>query len=321
VIYCDGGRYLSDYDCPTLFKYDIDARGNVSSRKVLCSYPEQNSCSEEVMRSVIKDVATYCPAQSYGLICGSHATGWLPVNTTRSFGDDSGSKIDIPTLASALTGSGVHFSYILMDACMMSQVEVAYELRNTADYMILSPAEVMSTGFPYVNIIRDLLAAGDTETHAINMAKDFIDYYKGSWGTIAVIKSSEMEALATATRNMISQYQERMSTVFTASKLSTMQSLYGYTKINSYKNSTYDYIAFAKELTDGNIPTYVTTALNNAVVYADYVDEYYYMGSKYSFGNIDADCYSGIGCYIPHPSYSNWNTYYQTLSWTQAIGQ
>ena len=29
----------------------------------------------------------------------------------------------------------------------MSQVEVAYELRNTADYLILSPAEIWDKGF------------------------------------------------------------------------------------------------------------------------------------------------------------------------------
>lgn len=31
----------------------------------------------------------------------------------------------------------------------MGGIEVAYELRNKTDYMIASPAEVISNGFPY----------------------------------------------------------------------------------------------------------------------------------------------------------------------------
>ena len=42
----------------------------------------------------------------------------------------------------------------------MSQVEVAYELRNTADYLILSPAEVMSAGFPYFKITKIFIVCG-----------------------------------------------------------------------------------------------------------------------------------------------------------------
>ncbi|MCS2389098.1 clostripain-related cysteine peptidase [Bacteroides thetaiotaomicron] len=43
-------------------------------------------------------------------------------------GDDNGSKINIPELAEVLSQTSIHFNYILMDACLMSQVEVAYEL-------------------------------------------------------------------------------------------------------------------------------------------------------------------------------------------------
>ena len=63
---------------------------------------------------------------------------------------------------------GPDFDYILFDACLMSQVEVAYELRDTADYLILSPAEVMSAGFPYFKITKYLLSADNSEQNAIN---------------------------------------------------------------------------------------------------------------------------------------------------------
>ena len=36
--------------------------------------------------------------------------------------------------------------------------------------------------------------------------------------------------------------------------------------------------------------------------------------------NIDVETYSGIGCYIPHDGYDNWNNYFKNLSWYTAAG-
>lgn len=149
VIYWDGGSRKGEFPVPTLFKYEVDGKGSVSKREVIKTYSSQNSVSNEVIINVLKDVEAYCPAEKYSLILGSHATGWLPADysKSRSFGDDNGAKIHIPDLSKALEQSGIHFDYILFDACLMSQVEVAYELRNTADYLILSPAEGYECGF------------------------------------------------------------------------------------------------------------------------------------------------------------------------------
>ena len=77
----------------------------------------------------------------------------------------------------------------------MSQVEVAYELRNAADYLILSPAEIWDKGFPYFKMVKYLLATDNTKQNAINIAKDFVNFYENEcteripWATIAVIKT------------------------------------------------------------------------------------------------------------------------------------
>lgn len=324
VVYCDGGKYLRDYSSPTLFKYTIDKNGNVSARKVIYTYPEQNSCDPEVITEVIEDVAALCPAKSYGLLLGSHATGWLPVNTskTRTFGDDDGAKIEIPELAKAIEASGIHFDYMLVDACLMSQVEVAYELRNTADYLILSPAEIMAYGFPYKNIVRHMLNTTESNKEiAVSMAKEYIDFYKSytyKWGTIAVINGGEMEELAAETERMVENYSDRMTSVFTTAKLDEMQGRCNYgrrlSSQSDFSYSSYDLLAFARELTDDNIPLSFSTALNRTVVYRDYVNDY-----KLSYVNIDPDNFSGIGCYIQRAGYSNWNSYYTTLGWSAAV--
>lgn len=317
VIYWDGGSRKSEFPDPTLFKYEVDGKGKVSKREVIKTYSSQNSVSNEVINRVLKDVEAYCPAEKYSLIFGSHATGWLPVDhsKSRSFGDDSGAKINIPDLSEALKQSGIHFDYILFDACLMSQVEVAYELRDAADYLILSPAEVMSAGFPYFKMMKYLLSADNTEQNVINVAKDYIDYYKNEydypWATIAVIKTDEMQALANIAYSIMGQYQNNLAK-FDNSKIDDFQTHYGYGRY-PLDYSTYDFRAFIRELTDDNIPSDFEEQLDRTVVYKDYVDDY-------KLVNIDSDTYSGIGCYIPDTRYSKWNAYFKNLQWYSAAG-
>ncbi|WP_300549897.1 clostripain-related cysteine peptidase [uncultured Bacteroides sp.] len=316
VIYWDGGKRKSEFPVPTLFKYRVDGKGKVSQKEIIKTYADnQNSVSKEVITRVLRDVATCCPSENYGLIFGSHATGWLPVGKSRSFGDDAGNKINIPDLSEALSQSDIHFDFILFDACLMSQVEVVYELRNVADYLILSPAEVLSAGFPYFKMTKYLLDAGHTEQNVVNAAKGFIDYYKNesaySWATIAVIKTDEIQALANITNSIMGLYQDNL-VKFDKNKMDYFQTDYGYGRYE-LSHSTFDFRAFIRELTDDNIPPYFEEQLERVVIYKDYVD-------GYKLVNINSQIYSGIGCYIPDIRYSNWNAYFKSLQWYSAAG-
>lgn len=318
VIYWDGGSYYSsEFPVPTLFKYEVTGKGKVSKRTIIQTYSEQNSVSPGIMLKVFNDMKHLCPADRYGLIFGSHATGWLPANPKpRSLGDDAGSKINIPELADVLSQTGIHFDYVLMDACLMSQVEVAYELRNAADYLILSPAEVLSIGFPYMNITKDLMSTDDKEAGAIKVAEGFLDYYRNEaptnwhWATIAVIKADQMPALAAMTRSIMVEHKEELA----ALDARTLQNPYGYARdILGY--SSYDFRAFMRVLTKQNTLPAFEEQLNRTVVYKGYVDE-----DPLDYINIDQDDYSGIGCYVPYKTYGNWNNYIKNLQWYTAAG-
>lgn len=319
VIYWDGGSYYSsEFPVPTLFKYEVTGKGKVSKRTIIQTYDEQNSVSPAVMLKVFNDMKHLCPADRYGLIFGSHATGWLPANPKpRSFGDDAGSKINIPELADVLSQTDIHFDYILMDACLMSQVEVAYELRNAADYLILSPAEVLSIGFPYMNITKDLMSTDDKKAGAIKVAEGFLDYYRNEaptnwhWATIAVVKSDEMPALAAMTRSIMVEHQDELA----ALDARTLQNSYGYSRGNILGYSSYDFRAFMRVLTKQNtLPTF-EEQLNKTIVYKGYVDD-----DPLDYINITQDDYSGIGCYVPYKTYGNWNNYFKSLKWYTAAG-
>lgn len=71
-----------------------------------------------VMKEVFTDMQIVAPSDSYGLILGSHASGWMKGNSVQSkaFGDDDGYNIDIPDLADVLKNS---FSENLISYCLM----------------------------------------------------------------------------------------------------------------------------------------------------------------------------------------------------------
>ena len=54
--------------------------------------------------------------------------------------------MDVLEMVRAIT---IHLDYIIFDACLMGGIEVAYELRNVADKIGFSQAEILAHGFPY----------------------------------------------------------------------------------------------------------------------------------------------------------------------------
>ena len=92
-----------------------------------------------MLKRVINDVTRLYPAKSYGLIVFSHGSGWLPphtlVNGSRSIIIDNDNEMEITDFAMALPDH--LFEFIIFEACNMAGIEVAYELRNKAAYIML----------------------------------------------------------------------------------------------------------------------------------------------------------------------------------------
>ena len=54
-------------------------------------------------------------------------------------------------MAAALKGLSIN--NLMFDACLMGSVEVAAEFAGIADVLVASPAEILTTSFPYHTII------------------------------------------------------------------------------------------------------------------------------------------------------------------------
>ena len=331
---------------PTLMSFYADGRGNINNVAALtgteltfdavCRIAQkkeytmnsQIATDPAVMEEVFTDMQTVAPSDSYGLILGSHASGWMKGTSvpTKAFGDDDGYNIDIPDLADVLKNSfSEKLDFVLFDACMMGTAEVGYECRETTSYCIASVMETPVYGFPYDQIL-PYLYSENVDYSAV--CHEFISFNKTNnlWGTCAVMDCSQMENLASAVKAKLSEWQDALSSVF-------MQNVQQY-GVNSYKYFSYDVLDFFRELgrKSGVVKTtdlneaiaFVQSALNQAVIAKDCLS-----GVDYDFDGlvIDGTRFCGIGMYIPGEynryvaNKTAWNSYYeQSISWYRAVG-
>jgi hypothetical protein len=207
LIYLDVPEW-SENAYPQLFKIQ---QGEMITIK---QYESQNSATGEILQSVINDVITLFPAETYGLVLWSHGTGWLPEGVfdalkqsviSRSFGKDGNSEMSVTELAKSLP---VKFEYIIFDACLMGGIEVFYQLRNKANVIIASPTETLVAGFPYDRIIPFLFTA--IPNHA-GIAQSYMNYYKNKTdniqsATITVVETKQLKPFADIIRKAIEDH-------------------------------------------------------------------------------------------------------------------
>ncbi|MDE6642839.1 MAG: hypothetical protein K2K27_01910 [Muribaculaceae bacterium] len=164
------------------------------------------STSAKRMSEVIRDTKAMAPAEKYGLVLWSHASGWCVVadedddkSKVRSFGEDRGSSMNISTLRNVLKDQG--FDYIYTDCCNMACIEVVYELRDVARYFVGSALELPADGMPYN---KNLKLLADPEPDLIGAARNTYEFYverhrNEDWCAISVIDLAEIEDLADLT--------------------------------------------------------------------------------------------------------------------------
>lgn len=286
------------------------------SARLLKSYAQTegfNATDPQVMAQVFTDMRIAAPSGNYGLIFGSHATGWMPAAKTvgRAFGDDNGYSIDIPELHDVLAssfGSSGKLDFILFDACMMGSVEVAYELRDVTDYCVASVMETPVYGFPY-HLMFDCLVREPVDYRRI--CTIFTEYYtaQNAWGTCAAVDCSKLDGLSVAVAGELANHADSLATV----DYGAVQQYGAY----SFRNFSYDVKDFFSVLGGGTVSAGLQNALDEAVVAKSCIP-----GDTRFYISIDDSRFCGIGMYIPGRSRAEgWDEYYRnSISWYQAVG-
>lgn len=208
--------YLTNITLPALYHLEYDKISKTYNFVKKMDYDRtQFSTDPRRISGVISDYISMTSADKRGLIFWSHGTGWLPYfsdhivpddqNATnsyqskiyKSYGYDSYlgvvDQCDIIELAEAIPSDTFH--YIWFDCCYMGGIEVAYQLRDKADYMVGYCTEVWGDGMQYT-LTMPLLATENPDL--IGAADAFANYYiqQDLAVTVGVYDLSKIEKVA-----------------------------------------------------------------------------------------------------------------------------
>ena len=333
LVYWDGSGDYGQWEDPVILRYTTDGKGNVNGQKqlpedatanevvdlaeVVKQYPSQLSVDKSVMTQVLKDMIAVSPTERVGLVAASHGSAWTnSIFMSRSFGQDgkgTDNTMLVSDMADAMKATGKKFDFLLFDACFMGTAEVCYDLRDVADYQIVSVMEVPAYGFPYESSL-DYLYEGTVDGYK-KICQAYIDFYQEryengdyAWGTIALIDSKEMEGLADATRAEIVEHKDVLGNDFDESDIQEYGKQGG-------RGIAYDLGQLMAVLNNGTMPNAFADQLNKTVLYKSCLEI-----ANPSSHKVDAANYCGLGVYIPIRYNDNWNDFFKTISWYTVVG-
>ena len=262
--------FLSDkYNHSMLYDLQYNATTKSVDRVPLKEYEGASYASAEGIADILNEVKTQANALNYALIVGVHGCGWTyasdwsrypyyarpsvtrprdnnfsgiqfgpdpNVPLTRFFGSVSLAEnaMDISTLAESIRESGLKMQYILFDACYMSNIETAYELKDVTNYMIASGSEIMAAGLPYRSMWSYLNSATPNYSGIVSTSVNFYKNSTAPFCNLAAIDCRQVEKLASVMKEINAQYQLSASV-----SLDSIQHLDGFRPNLFYDLETY----------------------------------------------------------------------------------
>ena len=281
-------------------------------------FPPRVSATKSALTQALNVTQALFPADSYGLILWSHGTGWIPPLASsssaaqeqrsgscpeRTFGLDGKVELEIRDLAQAIP---YKLSFMLMDACFMGGIETAYEVKDSVDYYIGSPAEILTESFPYHKIMQHIFKS--TPDYAA-VCKEYYDYYNAKTGsvrsaTVALMDCSKLAEVAEVAKRVFDQYGERIASL----DLSLLQPYFR----GSSSKYFYDLKDLVDAIADASLSAEFAAALERAVPYK---------ASTPYFIELPIRSFCGVSTYVPgNPADIKLADYYKQYKWNQATG-
>lgn len=228
---------------------------------------------------------------------------------TRSIGQDYtkdsyyGHEMSVSEFVDAIP---YHLDYILFDMCYTAGVEMAYALKDKADYLGLSPAEVLGDGmFNYTKITSFLL---NRETPDLEgLFKDSFEMYDKQSGlyrssTVNLVRTSGLDNLASVCARMINEYSDALANA-------PVDDIQGYYRQG--RHYFYDLVdifekcgASKADLED------LDKAVDGCVIYKNSTGQF--------LEDYDIKTYSGFSMYLPCAGTPLLDLYYRKEVWNNA---
>jgi hypothetical protein len=280
--------------------------------KTIQEYPNENSADPVVFKRVLNDAISLYPADSYGLIIFSHASGWLPeatLTSPRSFFKDHADEMELTDMAAAIpTG---YFDFIVFETCFSAGIEVAYELKDKTKYIIASSAELLSPGFKEIyasslNCLFEKEPKLEAFTRNIfTLMSESDTYYKSA--TLSLLKTEKLYDLGVFLRRYIDK--EKINAVY----------IYDVQHFDRYSYRLFfdfeDY--YARILNDNTPEQEFKALLSECIPYKDATPSFL-TGSE-SWRGFEIKRHSGLTTYIEQENFPYLNQEYKKLAWYKAV--
>jgi len=172
---------------------------------------EVNMADPAVLEEFVVNAINDYPADKYALILWDHGGGWRGLcwdDTADLLPTGEEDCITMKELRTALVDAKDQTNEVIdvvgFDLCLMAMPEVAYQVRDLADYVVFSEETVPGYGFPYDSIAGDLVAnpSMDGEQLSSMIVEDYAEYYSSMAGycdwTISAFNMTHMDDLKDA---------------------------------------------------------------------------------------------------------------------------
>ncbi|MGJ1265551.1 clostripain-related cysteine peptidase [Sphingobacterium spiritivorum] len=288
---------------PRLLEIYADPSGK-GRKRLLKTYEKHNAADANVFAQVLLDVKQAAPAQSYGLILFSHASGWLPqgtLNKPRTLLQNQENDLELRNLAAVLPDQS--FDFMIFESCFMTGIEVVYELKDKTRYIIASSAEILSPGFTpiYPKLLPYLYTK---EADLKGFSETIFSYYNNLSGdyrsaTISLIDVRPLPQLAEWVRANASKPLKE-------SELKLVQHFDRYTNYRLF----FDFADYYNKRTMSQSQVTLQSILDKIIVYKASTPQFLLGQSGFTIRT-----HSGITSYIPQTRFPYLNTEYAKLKW------
>ena len=181
--------------CP---KLGITATGSI----------ELNMSDPVTLQYFVQSAKASYPAEEYCLLIWGHGTGWRGSEGASSFAvspekafaidDTTGGYMSIGQASKVLKDQGI--SAMAFDTCFGALLEIGYEFRTSAKYLVGSEGCTPSTGWDYAALFNSFYKSDFSDTSLIDsICAQFSNQYSGVPGmTISAMDLGKMSALRVA---------------------------------------------------------------------------------------------------------------------------
>jgi len=210
---------------------------------------ERNMGNPQTLQDFVSSCRGYIDADNEALVIWDHGGGWgprdvgidepetddlyiepSPAKPTKGAGWDESSGNDYLTteeLRSALTSIeqyGGQPELLGFDACLMSMLEVAYDLRSHYEVMVASEETEPGDGWPYDRVLPQIGSSTNTEQLSTLIVDEYHDFSTSN-KTLAAIRSSKvanvaekLSVLADELIDLVPEYQSEIAAARVASQ-------------------------------------------------------------------------------------------------------